>query len=672
MTEIEVWPALGTTVTLESGYVITAEGASTLPYSEIVNLIRGKRLLTYDPTGVNPNPSPLPPDSTDGSFSSVAATALAVDDTADQGEVSATYGQSAVLDGAEGLWFRDTASTATADSGTVLGSGTGRWKRFRERTNFFNIMWYGAKNTGADNPLSALYADWAAVQAAYPHIQKASGESDADAYTRVSSWDVNDAVISKVIALASPGCAEIYFPAGTYRITRPIVLSTLAGTDNINSVNNGNGVNNLKLRGANLGSTWFPQTYILWDGLDTTLPIIFLSGSDQVIEDFTIRSKWGRTAYSGVEIGWDTTTTRFVHGGIVRNCYIWADGDTDYWTDGSITHGVTIGGYQPPGLASGIIASLEDSRISHCLFRSMQDSMVWIAAGQPFNTIIESCRFWQYRGAGLVPGEPLNIHPYGTGIRVSTSSTDVHVQNCEFQAQARVVDIRHPAPIRITGCCGENIKRLIHTPTNSPSTGMPIRVEGGRWYARIEQESRIEDPYGQIASNDPWILHLNNNQVGLHDMYIHCSYLETEFTLRFSGEANVLLVNCSFPFNNIIRRENASDHIGHTFITGCSYASTSTITGATYDPMGSYSGCNTPHGYVDISDANTTATVVMNTNTREENDLYLIQLTAESKTGTPTMSAPYVTSKGTTSFQITLPSAPGVGNTVRVYYHLSR
>lgn len=58
-TLIEVWPRRDTTVTLESGYVITAAGVSTPRTDEIDELLRGQRLLTSDPSGVNPDPSPI-------------------------------------------------------------------------------------------------------------------------------------------------------------------------------------------------------------------------------------------------------------------------------------------------------------------------------------------------------------------------------------------------------------------------------------------------------------------------------------------------------------------------------------------------------------------------------------------------------------------------------------
>lgn len=64
---LSIWPRLGTTVTLASGYVVTAAGSTALLTDEIANLLARGKLLTYDPTGVNPDPSPLPPSGGGGS-----------------------------------------------------------------------------------------------------------------------------------------------------------------------------------------------------------------------------------------------------------------------------------------------------------------------------------------------------------------------------------------------------------------------------------------------------------------------------------------------------------------------------------------------------------------------------------------------------------------------------
>lgn len=61
MTTVNIWPSPPrTSVTLAGGAVITVAGASALLTAEISGLLYGGTLTSNDPTGLNPNPSPLP------------------------------------------------------------------------------------------------------------------------------------------------------------------------------------------------------------------------------------------------------------------------------------------------------------------------------------------------------------------------------------------------------------------------------------------------------------------------------------------------------------------------------------------------------------------------------------------------------------------------------------
>lgn len=675
-TTVEVWPALGTTVTLESGYVISAAGAVATLTDEILDLLRRSKLLSYDPTSVNPNPSPIPPSEQGGSFSSVSSAELEELISTTVGEVSATYGAATVLDGQEGLWLRDPSATDTADEGMVVGSGTGRWNRYREQTNRLNVMWYGAKNDGVARPLSGLYGNWAAISAAYPHISKSGGETDAAAYTRVGTWDVNDAVISKVIALTAPGGKDVYFPAGTYRITRPIVVSTLGGTDNINVVNNGVGVDNIRLIGAGPSATFYPEagTILMWDGASTTLPMMTVGASDCVVENFTFRVKVGRVAWAGLNIGWDTSTTRFVHGIEVIGCYFWADGpiaDTGVWDDGLMIFGVGIALYEP-GVPAENQGNMEDCRITRCMFRSQDYCAIYIQGGQPFNTIVDKCRFWQYRGAEA--GSYSGLRPYAYAIQSATASGDILVSACEFQSYEVVLRMLVPIAVTMIESTTEQCLQILESPNYSPNTGTPIQIIGARHFIRGEYAS-VPNPYlGGKPAYSPFISHANSNPVLLQGLYIHASatdYDHAQFEMHFAGETNIEVVNCSFPNGNWLRR-GSSAKVGATNIRNCLYAAVVAPGGAEYSPMGTHTGCCTPNSYVDISGTDTYADVDTDTITPEQDANYLVHLTPKSHAGTPTMSFAYVSNQTTTSFRVNLGSAPGGGNTVRVFYHLGR
>lgn len=667
---IRVYAPIGTTVTLSTGAVITSTGSEVTPTSEIRRLITQHLLLTVDPIEEDPDPSPLPPG--DDGVSSVPVSSLTSLVSDIPGRVAASYGGAAVLDGQEGIWLRDPASTSTADVGTILGTGTGRWKRVRERPNWFNVMWYGAKNDGLTHAMSSSYPSWAAISAAFPHIAKLSGETDAAAYTRVGAWDVNDAVIGAVIAATAPGNAEVFFPTGTYRITQTIVISHLKGVDNVSIV------------GSDIWGTFYPRTSLLWDGAyAVTAPMVCIAASDCSIERLAIRVKPGKRAFCGVEIGWDTSTPRFVHGAVVSRCFFWADAaDTGIWVDGEMDYGVGLARCPPTGVVAASMGNLEDARISDCLFRGMTRCMIDIQGGQPYDTVIEKCRFWQYRGA--VTAQPAGpnfkgLEPFGTGIRNASQSTGLLIIGCEFQSQARLLWLEQPTTVVMIGCDTENIKRLLHAPNLSAVTGPPVQIIGGRHQCKIEIDSSSRDPEGVIVAHDSYVHFYMGSPLIMQGMYIHSDYTADHFRLGIGSETKIELVGCTFPEDNCVWRSGPLiDHVGTTHIRGCVYASINTSTGITWRPMKDRTGVNIPNHYVDIVDANTSAAVSMintisNGDVSDEKDAnYRVYLTPSSYSGSPTMSLAYVSAQTATGFTVNLASAPGVGKTVRVYYHLER
>lgn len=664
---IAVYAPLGQTVELSTGAEITESGATVLPTDEIINLLARGSLLTEDPTEVNPDPSPLP-DSADGVVS-LPLTSLAAQPSTSLGAIAASYGAASVLDGAEGFWLRDPASTTTPNVGTIVGEGTGRWKRYQERKQWVDVSWFGAKNDGVARPLSGLYANWAAISAAYPHIRKASGESDSAAYTRVGTWDVNDAVISKVIALCSPGGVTIHFPAGTYRITRPILFSTLSSTDNINNIDNASGVDNMRITGADSCAPWHPTTILMWDG-PSTLPMVFVAASDIVVENLTFRVTVGKTTLAGVNIGWDTATARFVHGTDIRGCYFWADGnDTSVWVDGDMRYGVAIAGYDP-GVDPAVQSNFEDCRISRCMFRSQVDKAITITGGQPFNTVIEYCRFWQYQGAR--PAWPGQLRPFGIAIDVGTHSADVLIHGCEFQSYAIVLYMRTSVAVSMVESTTEQCMQLVSSPGISVRSGPPLTIIGGRHFTRNEYPSVSSEYLAELPAYSDFIQWTWGSPIVLKGLYVHASTTDSDHALWkmfVLSETPVDISGCTFPNQNCIAKYTKIHHVGSTWIRACRYAATYDVSGASYSPIPERTGTATPNGYVDFTGAEVQK--IINTYYEPDNE-YRVQLTPEIIAGTPTISTPYLSLRGEVTFRINLPTAPGVGNTIRVYYNLSR
>lgn len=151
---VSVWPRLGTTVTLASGYVITAAGAVATLTDEIVGLLLRYTLLTYDPTFANPNPSPIPPSVSGGV--SVASPAAASSATLTNNQALTL--QAAGTDGTGGgsLYFV-AGDTTPVDGGLVFYHPSGRIKRVYD-PNLIQADWFGIPKDGVTDCSAQLTA----------------------------------------------------------------------------------------------------------------------------------------------------------------------------------------------------------------------------------------------------------------------------------------------------------------------------------------------------------------------------------------------------------------------------------------------------------------------------------------------------------------------------------
>lgn len=151
---VSVWPALGTTVTLQDGVTtITADGAVVTYTSEIRGLVSQGKLLTHDPrpgsTGVVGYPS-LQIDI----GAPITTASLFTRSGTYQGQpiVTNNYDTGNPLGG--GTFYWDGSSTATHNGGTIIGLSTvGRWLRNYSR---LDVTYFGATGNGSTDDTTAI------------------------------------------------------------------------------------------------------------------------------------------------------------------------------------------------------------------------------------------------------------------------------------------------------------------------------------------------------------------------------------------------------------------------------------------------------------------------------------------------------------------------------------
>lgn len=160
LVNIDVWPALGTTVTLQDGITtITASGAVLTYTTEISALITRGKLITHNP---DPNGTSFVdyPTSQIDSGAPVSVVMLATRAGTYQGQtIFANYYDTGKPLGG-GAFYWDGASTSTRDNCVIYGNTTvGRWRRVGP-VDYIDASWCGLYNdAGASD-------QWATMQTA--------------------------------------------------------------------------------------------------------------------------------------------------------------------------------------------------------------------------------------------------------------------------------------------------------------------------------------------------------------------------------------------------------------------------------------------------------------------------------------------------------------------------
>lgn len=151
-------------LTTTAGYIITADAAGRLPErwiadTTVIKLVykdsAGATLATRD--YANDNADSLEANTTLYLATYAALTALTSGSGLKDNGIYYTYARTTEEDGGAGFWRYDSASTATANGGTILaidGGGAGRFFRLRDKT--LCPRWFGCVADGATNDAAAF------------------------------------------------------------------------------------------------------------------------------------------------------------------------------------------------------------------------------------------------------------------------------------------------------------------------------------------------------------------------------------------------------------------------------------------------------------------------------------------------------------------------------------
>lgn len=596
---MNVWPPLGTTVTLESGYVITAAGANTSRTSEIINLLSLCILLGYDPTEVNPNPSPIPPSSSGGAITVATSALLTSALEPAEGSLGITQGSVTANDTGGGQFWFDADATDTVDGALVLsGISGGRWKRI-VHDNMLNVRWFGAVGDGVAD-------DTAAIQAAL------------DACTSYAGG--------------------IYIPRGDYRITASLKCGWTHADE----------VFAIRVMGESPTFNYVGGTNIVWDGAASDQPAFWFSGYNFRFEGLTVRCKAGRTLHGGFELGNLTATSKFNSASGWFRCNVL--GDT-----GTIRRGFGLG-----TLNAGSV-NLETCIFSECVVQDATVAAIHLASGQPYNTKIVSCGL----SHTVTQSKYIGVLVQGTGGTGNVTIADTDFQNLEIAVKI----INQELTLLWTGGQQEHCKKALFS-YHYGLSGVPntMTIQGMR--ISPTNAGLATDNFGAADTamfvNDTGGL-MNFLGVSFDGATVGAAVVSSKGSCIYSS------ASCwpnSTPF--LMTTDTDFDSVCHgVWSTGDKYYLPATIGGAFTAPLPARHGGINPSYAGALSTITGAATSIAVTLPLSEmiND-YQVRLEVDSVTGTPAVGSTvaYVTSKTATGFTITVPVAPGVGNTVVFRY----
>ncbi len=532
------------------------------------------------------------------------------------GAVATLRGYASDADGGGGQFYWSSGDTTPSDGALVVGDSIfGRWRRLRVSKEV-NVKWFGAKGDGVTDDAPAL---------------------------------------NRAYAACTSLVSELIIPAGTYFIGSPLQWD-FATT----------GVEAIRITGECGGAFGLPGTTLKFGLASPSGIMVRCAGRDFLISNIRFADDVPGTASTGVALGSpsdvgavQTSNVRFV------NCR---------WS--GFRWGCDVG--------TGVTGGVDFTQWSRCYFNAF-DAGIRINGGQPLGMSIDDTTF---------SGLSADVMPHNRGIYFQNHyGAAMQLKNVNFSYLCTGIDmLRAPAELVTIGGDSENTKRLLNNFDPSAKSSS-FKFVGCRYVADAIYEQRVGSCYSpsdSIAFNDNRYFRLRSGNLLLEGINFLQSFDEENFRIiNYANECHVIVLGCAFatkqPFERVL--DTLTDGLGNYRPSGTLYAIGNTgvkisEAGATGDvrvSMPNVYGAENPSGMVTISGTSTFADVVFANVEATENVYsdtavsYQVTPAAEVPPGsTPVVTQPYISLKKTTGFRINLPSAPGIGQSLRVSYKIWR
>jgi hypothetical protein len=608
---INLWPALGKTVLDHNGDTISTSGVSLGTLTEFYSdLIVAGVLLTFDPLDTG-DPTVAPTDSATNAVASYLSAELAALAGTTDGQAVIIKGRSAVGDGGEGVAVWDADSVETADNATVWGSGTGRWIRVRQDKLYYHADWFGVIGNGVS--------------------------------------DDRDNVQAAIDAL--PLGATLEFAGRTYVFNPPqrdVSNNIQAGKEGSIVIDRARNANHraLRLVGQNGTASNIHKTTFQRVGTDNETPLMWLASDRCLIKGIYFRSGTNASSSALLQVGEtdaaDATTINFNR---IEECGFERNGGII----GATEFLVRIGGTDTQ--------QLENTTFRGCIFiRPSVDCVHLAVNSQPYTTTFQDCQFF---------GAVSNTAPFGRGVRIRSNSASATFINCDFQQLESAVAADQPVPVQFFGCQFEHNKRIINW-SHTTGSASSVLISGGR----------LNTSSIGYASSGPDVYPDYDHRF----IFFHCGGTlqidQVEATTRLAqrtsrlslGVAAKLVINGgTFPSSECIERVSGVTEPAGIVVNGAVAPNDS---GGNFENLPAYSGRENPPGRVTVYGAATTAVVALPFT--EPNTNYHVELVSDSVSGSVAAgsSRVRVSAKTTTSFTITVETAPGAGTSVTYAYRI--